>query len=277
MYILSYILLIIYTKTIVFVFGQQTCIDQTLNFNTNQNEGYKIDYNSRNAIQKSGVLSLKLTRETGGTRMTLNNKLRYGSVSAKIKVSSGSNIVTSFILMAENGDEIDFEFVGKDDNIIQTNFFYKGVPIYDKNAKFYAVKNTRLSRSYNIFTINWTPEYYEWKFNDFSLRKLFKKSTKNFPDSLSNVQFGIWKANPSKWAGWGVDWSKGPFEYNIDWIKISCNLKKKLNLISSFNKQDNISTNINNSDKNKMVSYANDYKGLDNIIIILVTLIYNYH
>jgi beta-glucanase (GH16 family) len=129
--------------------------------------------------------------------------------------------------MADNGDEIDFEFVGKDDHVIQTNFFYNGIPIYDKNAKFYALKNQKLSKTFNVFTINWTPEYYEWKFNNFSLRKLFKNNTVNFPDTISNVQFGIWRANPSNWAGWGVDWSKGPFEYQIDWIKVECNLAKK--------------------------------------------------
>jgi beta-glucanase (GH16 family) len=209
------------------VFSQTTCVEQTLNFNTQTNEGYTVDYNSPNVIQNSGVLSLKLSKETGGTRITLNNKLRYGSVSARLKVAPGSNIVSSFILMADNGDEIDFEFVGKDDHVIQTNFFYRGIPIYDKNAKFYALKNTKLSDSFNVFTINWTPEYYEWKFNNFSLRKLFKNKTVNFPDSISNVQFGIWRANPSNWAGWGVDWSKGPFEYKIDWIKVTCNLAKK--------------------------------------------------
>jgi len=210
----------------------QTCVEQTFNFDTQLNEGYKIDYNAANVIQESGLLKLRLTKETGGTRISLNNKLRYGSVSAKMKVSPGSNIVTSFILMADNGDEIDFEFVGKDDNVVQTNFFYKGVPIYDKNAKFYKV-NMKLSNVFNTFTINWTPEYYEWKFNDNSLRKLFKNSTVNYPDSLSHVQFGIWKANPSNWAGWGVKWSDAPFEYIIDFIKVNCNKVNSITTSSS--------------------------------------------
>jgi beta-glucanase (GH16 family) len=232
------------------VLCQTTCVEQTLNFNTQTNEGYTVDYNSANVVQSSGVLTLKLTKETGGTRVTLNNKLRYGSVSARLKVAPGSNIVSSFILMADNGDEIDFEFVGKDDHVIQTNFFYKGIPIYDKNAKFYALKNQKLSKSFNVFTINWTPEYYEWKFNDFTLRKLFKNNTVNFPDTISNVQFGIWRANPSNWAGWGVDWSKGPFEYKIDWIKVTCNLAKKnsnQNENLSLEDEETIDRNIKNN------------------------------
>jgi len=286
------------------VLTQQTCMKQTLNFNSQTNEGYTIDYNPGNVIQKTGVLTLQLTQATGGTRISLNNKLRYGTVSSRLKVSPGSNIVSSFILMADNGDEIDFEFVGKDDNVIQTNFFYKGVPIYDKNAKFYDAKK-KLSDSFNTFTIIWTPEYYEWKFNNLTLRRLFKNATVNFPDSLSHVQFGIWRANPSNWAGWGVNWADSPFEYSIDWIKVNCNAtetdvdkqidnkNKTINGNKVLNKNNTLSNNKNktvtiNDDKNKTSNGnitnqepekksdgVNIYQSLDSLFLILVTLIYN--
>lgn len=234
------------------------CTEQILNFDNQVNTGYSIDYNSPNVVQNSGLLKLKLTKDTGGTRITLNNKLRYGSVSARMKISHGSNIVSSFILMADNGDEIDFEFVGKDDRIIQTNFFYKGIPIYDKNAKFYTVKTQKLSESFNTYTINWTPEYYEWKFNDFSLRKLFKNSTSTFPDTLSNIQFGLWRANPSKWAGSGVDWTKGPFEYSIDWIKVNCNIEKK-NSEQKKSLEKSLLKEINNNSTKKIKDNSTKY------------------
>jgi len=198
------------------------CTNKNIEFSTLYNsQGVKGDYNLPNIIQQNNKLYLKLTQDTGGTRISVNEKIQYGQIESTLKISPGSNIVSAFILMADNGDEIDIEFVGKDDTVIQTNFFYKGIPIYDKNAKFYDTKK-KLSQSFNKYTIVWTPEYYEWKFNDVTLRKLLKNETINFPDSPSYVQIGIWKAVPSKWAGPGVDWSQGPFNISIQNIKIQC-------------------------------------------------------
>ena len=201
----------------------QECKDQSIDFTSEQvfTKVLKADYNIPNVKQSDGKLVLSLDRVTGGTRVSTLNTVHYGTIEAKMRVSSGSNVISSFILMAKNGDEIDFEFVGKDDSIIQTNFFYRGEPIYDKNAKFYAV-NKRLSRSFDTYRLVWTPDKYEWWFNGFRLRTLLKSNTTKFPDSPSLVQFGIWKAPNSKWAGNGTDWSKGPYNVTIDEFKIMC-------------------------------------------------------
>lgn len=161
-----------------------------------------------------------MDKSSGGTRISSRSNLLYGTVESRFKIPSGSNIVSSFILMADNGDEIDFEFVGKDSDLIQTNYFYQGKKVFDVNAKMYKVKD--LSLSYNTFTINWTKDFYEWKFNGVTLRKLLKNETKEYPETISKVQFGIWNATKSNWAGDNVNWSLSPFNYYIDYISINC-------------------------------------------------------
>ena len=79
-----------------------------------------------------------------------------------------------------------------------------------------------LSDNFYKYTLNWTPDFYEWKFNDFSLRKLFKNKTSSYPDSPSKLQFGIWQAPPSPWAGNGIQWTE-PFVFYISSLKINCN------------------------------------------------------
>ena len=81
-----------------------------------------------------------MDKSSGGTRISSRSNLLYGTVESRFKIPSGSNIVSSFILMADNGDEIDFEFVGKDSDLIQTNYFYQGKKVFDVNAKMYKVK-----------------------------------------------------------------------------------------------------------------------------------------
>jgi hypothetical protein len=188
-------------------------------------QGLIADYNSENIHQTNGLLDLHLTKNKGGTRLSIADTLHYGTIEATLKVSPGMNVVSSFILMAENKDEIDFEFVQNTinkTNIIQTNYFYKGIPIFDKNAKMYKTKNP-LADFYHTYSIRWTPDFYEWRFNNYTLRKLFQNETTNYPNSPSKIQFGIWEAKPSSWAGTGINWNSQPYVLSIKSIKLSCN------------------------------------------------------
>lgn len=203
------------------IISANKCKETNTDFQLDYTNVLKTDYNMANVKQTDGKLVLSVDAITGGTRVSTLNTIHYGTIEAKLRVSSGSNIISSFILMAENRDEIDFEFVGKDDNIIQTNYFYRGEPIYDINAKFYTV-NKKLSRDFYNYRLVWTPETYEWWFNGFRLRTLFKSNTTKFPDSPSLVQFGIWKAPNSQWAGNGTNWSNGPYNVTIDEFRIIC-------------------------------------------------------
>ena len=212
-----------------FVLAQTQCTpfvyDKTKPYTS---QGLLVDYNSDNIRQQSGFLNLLLTKsnenKSQGTRLTIGNFLHYGTVDVKMRVSNGKNVVSSFILMGENKDEIDFEFVQNSNNktnIIQTNYFYKGNPVFDKNAKMY--RNFKpLTDFYNTYTIHWTPDHYEWRFNNNILRKLYKNQTEKYPDDTSKIQFGIWEAQPSSWAGPGIDWKEQPFVLSIESIRVSC-------------------------------------------------------
>lgn len=45
--------------------------------------------------------------------------MRYGKLSAHIRSAGTGGAVTAFILMADGGDEIDFEFLGADLDHVQ--------------------------------------------------------------------------------------------------------------------------------------------------------------
>jgi hypothetical protein len=207
-------------------------------------QGLIADYNSENIRQTNGLLDLHLTKNSGGTRLSIVDTLHYGRIEATLKVSPGMNVVSSFILMAENKDEIDFEFVQNTlnkTNVIQTNYFYKGIPIFDKNAKMYKTKNP-LADFYHTYSINWTPDFYEWRFNNYTLRKLFRNETKNYPDSPSKIQFGIWEAKPSSWAGTGINWNSQPYILSIKSLKLSCNYTTSTTSITSTTSTTSAST-----------------------------------
>jgi hypothetical protein len=51
---------------------------------------------------------------------------------------------------------------------------------------------------------------------------LYRNQTEKYPDDTSKIQFGIWEAQPSSWAGPGIDWKEQPFVLSIESIRVSC-------------------------------------------------------
>lgn len=64
---------------------------------------------------------------SSGTLLASTHYVWYGKVSAKMKTSRGQGVVSAFILLSDNKDEIDFEFVGTDLETAQSNFYYQGI------------------------------------------------------------------------------------------------------------------------------------------------------
>jgi hypothetical protein len=75
-----------------------------------------------------GVL-LTMAQDTVGTLLQSTKYVWYGKISATMRTSQGAGVVTAFILMSDDRDEIDFEFVGVDINHAQSNFYSQGVTV----------------------------------------------------------------------------------------------------------------------------------------------------
>jgi beta-glucanase (GH16 family) len=65
---------------------------------------------------------------TVGTLLASTHYMWYGNVKATFKTSRGQGVVTAFILLSDVKDEIDYEFVGADLEVAQSNFYNQGTP-----------------------------------------------------------------------------------------------------------------------------------------------------
>lgn len=132
-----------------------------------------------------------------GTRLSSISYLHYGRVSARLRMAAGAGVVTSFIIMSDGRDEIDFEWVGKDLTSVQTNYFYRGIIDYSR-GRVHEIEGGDLSRDYHDYTIEWTPVYIRWLVDGRELRLVWRNSTLSdsaeyqFPSEPSRVQFGLW-------------------------------------------------------------------------------------
>lgn len=84
------------------------------------------------AILFNGNVLLTMAPDTVGTLLASSTYMWYGNVKAKFKTSRGAGVVTAFILLSDVKDEIDYEFVGVDLGVAQTNYYFQGIT----NCKF---------------------------------------------------------------------------------------------------------------------------------------------
>jgi beta-glucanase (GH16 family) len=218
--------LIIYLTYIVNTVYSSYCVPQVVDmYRPYYTQNITVDYNMANVIQENGNINLVFTNDTGGTRISLDNKIQYGTIDVMMKTSVGNSIVSAFVLFSdETKDEVDFEFVQNKkfpNQMIQTTFYYRGIPLYNVND-LYINTTINLAYTYNKYTFVWGRDFYEWKFNDKFLRRLNRNDTKTYPDSLSNVKISIWQHEPSRWSGPATNLKDGPFILSISSINITC-------------------------------------------------------
>ncbi|GKZ21732.1 hypothetical protein AbraIFM66951_003802 [Aspergillus brasiliensis] len=168
---------------------------------------------------KNESLWLTMPNGTTGSLYSLNHYIWYGKVSAKIKSSRTQGVVTGFILMSDDFDEIDLEWVGYNLSSAQTNFYFQGVENYTNEVNA-AVSTGNTFSEWHTYTIDWKPDVLEWLIDGTVMRTLTKNSTYNatsgiyqYPQTPSRLEMSIWPggseaegAGTIEWAGGLIDW-----------------------------------------------------------------------
>jgi beta-glucanase (GH16 family) len=136
-----------------------------------------------------------------------------------VRASTGTGIVTSFVLQSDDLDEVDWEWLGGDTAQVQTNYFGKGdTTTYDRGA-YHQVANPQ--SDWHTYTVDWTKDYVKWYINGTLVRTLNyadAKSGTRFPQTPMQIKLGTWVAGGKdsakgtvEWAGGYTDFSQAPF------------------------------------------------------------------
>lgn len=153
--------------------------------------------------------------------MGLHKYIMFGKVDVVMKASTGSGIVSSFVLESGDLDEIDWEWVGSDRANVQTNFFGKGnTTTYDRGA-FHPMSDP--TADFHKYTIDWTAETLKWYIDDKLVRTVaygdaLALGGKNYPQTPMQVKLGSWIGCASQEAAadpktkWTCEWAGGPVD-----------------------------------------------------------------
>ncbi|KAI1816193.1 glycoside hydrolase family 16 protein [Poronia punctata] len=167
---------------------------------------------------------LTMAKNSVGTVLASTVYMWYGTVKARMKTSKDAGVVTAFILLSDVKDEIDFEWVGNDLSVAQTNFYFQGIPNYTHSENYTDISNT--NTEWHEYEIRWTPDKIEWYVDGKKGPVQLKKDTWNatahqwnFPQTPARVQLSIWPGGAASNAKGTIDWAGGPIDWDSDTIK----------------------------------------------------------
>ncbi|ETN39939.1 uncharacterized protein HMPREF1541_06166 [Cyphellophora europaea CBS 101466] len=173
----------------------------------------------------------QFTVAKSGDNPTLASKwyIMFGHVEFVIKAAPGQGIVSSAVLMSDCLDEIDWEWLGGDDNQVQSNYFRKGQTVtgYNRGA-FHDSPGTH--DNFHTYAIDWTADQIVWSIDGTTVRVLEANNAENgdYPQTPMQIKIGSWaggdSGNPQgtiDWAGGLTDYSAGPFSMYLRSIAVT--------------------------------------------------------
>lgn len=152
-----------------------------------------------------------------------------GRVEIWLKTAPGKGIVSSFMLLSDDLDEIDLEFLGGNGTAVETNYFGKGVNNYTWESDFEVSGGT--INDFHNYTIDWTNSSLQWYIDGELKRTLTPEEANNthsYPQTPMRIYIGPWAGGDPdnsegtiQWAGGETDYSAGPFTMSVQKIKVT--------------------------------------------------------
>jgi beta-glucanase (GH16 family) len=153
----------------------------------------------------------------------------YGCYEARFKPINEPGVVTSFFTFAgpyDNGgngrhNEIDIEFVGKDTNRIQFNFWTND-DTYSSHNEYSVRYDTDFSQQAHNFGFRWTESGIEWYVDGNLVYVVDSKvvKTPKASESLHKIMMNVWPvdATAADWAG-VFTYPGTPLKAQYEWVR----------------------------------------------------------
>ncbi|KAL8709882.1 MAG: hypothetical protein Q9220_005498 [cf. Caloplaca sp. 1 TL-2023] len=139
--------------------------------------------------------------------MWTNFKFFFGRVEMVVKAAPGTGIVSSMVLLSDDLDEVDWEFLGGVTSTVQTNYFGKGYTGSYNRSTTPAV--TSPQTTFHTYALDWSPTALIWSIDGVAVRTLNAADAdgngSQYPQSPMKVSLGLWDAGDPDAAtqGWG--------------------------------------------------------------------------
>lgn len=154
----------------------------------------------------------------------------FGRIDVKMRAAKGTGIVSSIVFESDDLDEIDWEFLGGNTTVVETNFFGKGnTTAYDR-AVYYPVDNPQ--DDFHTYTVDWNSDRIEWIIDGTTVRTLSYNDPltvggTNYPQTPMRLKLGNWcggcQGEPEgtvQWAGGKTTFDDAPYIMYVESVTI---------------------------------------------------------
>ncbi|KAJ2363730.1 transglycosylase, partial [Coemansia sp. RSA 2607] len=179
-----------------------TCKSEFIDFSTQgAMDKFSFIWCPQNAYQTSNSVVWRLTEECG-TTMVYPWDFHYGKIEGRIRIGPTSGVVTSMLLLGPApSDEIDYEWVGRETDQVQTMYYVQSHRV-DPLPQVFVIDQQGggdLSTTFHNYAIELNPDSVKWYF-DGVLRRTLNKGSQEFPTYASRGRMGIWDGTQT--SGW---------------------------------------------------------------------------
>ncbi|KAL8703594.1 MAG: hypothetical protein Q9201_003219 [Fulgogasparrea decipioides] len=142
--------------------------------------------------------------------MWTNFKFFFGRVEFVVKAAPGTGIVSSMVLLSDDLDEIDWEFLGGVTSTVQTNYFGKGYTGTYNRSTTPSVSSPQTT--FHTYALDWSPTSLVWSIDGATVRMLNAADADSnalvgsqYPQTPMKVSLSLWDAGDPDAAtkGWG--------------------------------------------------------------------------
>ncbi len=177
------------------------------------------------ATFSSGGAAFSLARRGDAPTIWTESYVWYGRVEVELQTAPGAGVVTSAVMLADDGDEIDWEWSGNDfgrpQPTLQTNYYGRGVTgSWDRGTQPRVAAN--LSAGFHTYALDWAADTLRWELDGAVLRTLERKDCRGpdhpYPQTPARLFLGLWDGgDPDEepgtvlWAGGYTDLSRMPY------------------------------------------------------------------
>ncbi|KAK3703078.1 transglycosylase [Vermiconidia calcicola] len=146
-------------------------------------------------------------------QLVSNWYIMFGKYEITMKAASGAGIVSSAVLQSDTLDEIDWEWLGAQNDEVQSNYFGKGQTTTYDRAAVHAVDNTQ--GELHTYTVEWTESQIVWQIDGSTVRVLSAEDANGqFPQSPCQLKVGAWSGGDSGNPQGTINWAQGPTDYS---------------------------------------------------------------
>ncbi|KAL8719950.1 MAG: hypothetical protein Q9181_007989, partial [Wetmoreana brouardii] len=142
--------------------------------------------------------------------MWTNFRFFFGRVEFVVKAAPGTGIVSSMVLLSDDLDEIDWEFLGGVTSTVQTNYFGKGYTGTYNRSTTPSVSSPQTT--FHTYSLDWSPTSLVWSIDGATVRTLNAADADSnalvgsqYPQTPMKVSLSLWDAGDPDAAtkGWG--------------------------------------------------------------------------